>query len=213
LADLTRGNWDRAEVLMTEALRLERASGVPGSGAMALQALSSAARLKGDLELSERRAVEALALFRAVGHDSGAALALATLAQVATDRGNDRQALAAYREALSLWAGMGERWLIVQALAGLAALAATHGSPEHAATLVGATDSQLDEVGTTLISRDRVLYDQAASSARAALGEARFAAMRDAGRTLPMREVVAAVTSLSISDGSEMSGLRTDAGC
>ncbi len=107
LAELTRGRWDRAEVLMTEALRLERASGVPGSGAMALQALSSVAHRQGDLDLSERRAEEALALFRAVGHDSGAALALTNLARVAADRGNDRQALAAYQRSTSPVGGYG----------------------------------------------------------------------------------------------------------
>ena len=109
---------------MTEALRLERAIGVPGYGAMALQALSTVAHRRGDLDLSARRAEEALAMFRAVGHASGAALALANLARVAAERGNDRQALAAYQEALRLWAGIGERWVIVRALAGLAALAA-----------------------------------------------------------------------------------------
>ncbi len=174
---------------------------------MALQALSTVAHRKGDLDLSTRRAEEALEMFRAVGHDSGAALALANLARVAVERGNDRQALAAYREGLSLWAGIGERWVILQALAGLAALAAaTHGAPEEAATLVGAIDAQLEEVGSALFPSARVLYDQAASSARAALGEVRYAAVREAGRRLPMREVAAVAATLSVSDPSGTSG-------
>ena len=81
LAELTRGRWERAEELMTEALRLERASGVPGSGATALQALSLVAHRQGDLDLSQRRADQASASSPgAAGNDIGAALALTHLA-------------------------------------------------------------------------------------------------------------------------------------
>jgi excisionase family DNA binding protein len=202
LAELARGHLDRAEVLMTEALRIQRAIGLPGTGAMALQALSSIARGRGDLNLSERRAEEALAICRAAGHASGAALALTSLARVAVDRGNDREALAAYREGLSLWAGIGERWLVVRALVGLASLAVSHGAPESAATLAGAIDARLDEIGSTLFSGDRANYEGAVSSALAALGEDRFAAVRDAGRRLPMREVIAVAAAITIAEPS-----------
>ncbi len=203
LAELTQGHWDRAEVLMAEALRIQRAIGVPGAGAMALQALSAIARGRGDLDLSERRAEEALSIFRAAGHASGAALTLTNLARVATDRGDDRRALAAYQEGVSLWAGIGERWLVVRALAGLANLAATHGAPEDAATLVGTIDARLDEIGSTLFSGDRSLYEQAAAIARAALGEERFAAARDAGQKLPMRKAVVFAAAMTIAEPTD----------
>ena len=212
LAELTRGRWDNAEVLMTETLRLQREIGVPGYGAMALQALSSAARGRGDLELSARRAEEALAIFRAAGHASGAAMALANLARVAVDRGDDRRALSAYQDGLSLWASIGERWAIVRALAGVASLAATYGAPEHAATLIGAIDDRLDEGGSILFPSDRPLYDRAVSTARAALGEERFGELRAAGRTLPMREVVAIAAAVSVPDPSAGRTERTERG-
>jgi predicted ATPase/DNA-binding XRE family transcriptional regulator len=200
LVEVVRGHWDQAERLMTEALGVQREIGTPGYGAMALTTLSEIAHRRGDVETSVRRAEEALALFRAVDHASGAAMALCTLAGPAAARGDDWGALSAYQEALRLWAGIGERWAIAWAFSGLAALAAARGQPERAATLVGAVDARLDESGADLWLSDRRLYERAAATARAALGEERFAALRETGRALPFAAAVAAGAAVAIPD-------------
>ena len=107
-------------------------------------------------------------------------------------------ALAAYQEALRLWASIGERWAIAWAFSGLAALAAVHGQPEQAATLVGVVDARLDESGADLWLSDRRLYDRAAATARAALGEERFAELRAAGRALPFAAAVAVGAAVAV---------------
>jgi non-specific serine/threonine protein kinase len=191
LNHLARGQLDRAEDLMLEALRLERAIGIPGYGAMALANLAGIAHQQGDLTTGARRAEEALAMFTEVGHASGAAMALCTLASLAADRGDDREALSGYQDALRQWASIGERWAITGAFRGIAALAAAHGHPEQAAILIGVIDARLDESGAGPWLSDRPRYEWAASTAREALGNERFADLRHAGRALPFAAAVA----------------------
>jgi predicted ATPase len=190
LSELVQGQWDRAEALLTDALGIERRIGTPGYGAMALASLGGIAHQRGELETSARLAEEALAQFRVVGHASGAAMALSTLAGLAAERGDDREAHAAYLEALRLWSSIGERWVIAWALSGLAALAAAHGQHEHAAILIGAIETRLDESGADLVLFDRRPLERASEAARAALGEERVAELRAAGRKLSLKDAV-----------------------
>jgi tetratricopeptide (TPR) repeat protein len=195
-----RGQLDQAEELMTEALRLERAIGTPGYGANALAVLSGIAHERGDVATSVRRAEEALAQFQAVGHAAGIATVHCTLAGLAADRGDHRNALWGYQEALRCWESIGERWMIAAAFSGLAALAAARGQPEQAATLVGVVDTRLEESGAGLWLSDRPRYDWASATAGAALGAARFADLRDAGRALPFAAAVAVGMALNVPD-------------
>jgi hypothetical protein len=177
---------------MEEALTRWRAFGSPTNEAMALANLSGYVILgRDDVETGTRLGEEALARFRASGHASGSAMVLRMLAGLAARQGNDRQAVAAYQGAVTLWAGIGERWAIAWAFCGLSVLAANHGQPEQAATLIGAIDARLNETGGDLPHEgDRRRYNLAATTARAALGEERFAQLRAAGQHLPLREAV-----------------------
>jgi len=187
---------DEAERLMEEALRLQRAIGTPGFWAMALAVLGVIAHERGEVATSVRRAEEALALFQAIGHAAGIAMVQCTLAGLAAEGGDDQAALAGYHEALRCWAGIGERWMIAAALSGLAALAAGHGQLSQAATLIGAIDTRLEESGAGPWLSDRPRYDWATATAEAALGAARFAALRDAGRALPFAAAVVLATAV-----------------
>jgi predicted ATPase/transcriptional regulator with XRE-family HTH domain len=200
LIEIVRGRWDRAERFMTEALTVQRAIGTSGYGAWALTALGSIAQERGDSVTSARLTEEALGMFRAIGHDSGAAVALCTLAGLASEKGDERAALAAYREALGLWVSSDERATIASAFSGLAALAAATDQSELAATLVGAVDTRLRESGADLWQGNHRLYEQAATAARAALGDEQFAALRAAGREFPFAAAVAAGLSVAVPD-------------
>ena len=202
LAEGSRRRYEPAERLMEEALMRWRAFGTPTNEAMALANLSGYALLgRDDVETGTRLAEEALGRFRAIGHASGAAIVLRTLAGLAARRGDDRRAVAAYQEAMELWAGIGERWAIAWAFCGLAALAAEHGQLERAATLVGAIDACLAETGGDLPHEgDRRRYDQAATAARAALGDENFAELRAAGQQLPLTEAIVVAGDVVVSD-------------
>jgi hypothetical protein len=69
-----------------------------------------------------------------------------------------------------------------------------------AATLVGAVDTRLGESGADLWQGDHRLYEQAATAARAALGDEQFAALREAGREFPFAAAVAAGLSVAVPD-------------
>ena len=136
-----------------------------------------------------------------------------TLAGLAAERGDDRAALAGYQEALQCWAGIGERWTIAAAFSGLAALAAGHGQPEQAATLIGVIDTRLEESGAGPWLSDRPRYDWATATAAAALGAARFAVLREAGRALPFAAAVAAGMAVTVPDSrSDPSTVGTSIG-
>jgi predicted ATPase len=200
LAEGSRRRYERAERLMEEALSRWRAFGSPTNEAMALANLSGYVILgRDDVETGTRLGEEALVQFHATGHASGTAMVLRMLAGLAARQGNDRQAVAAYQEAVALWAGIGERWAIAWAFCGIAALAAEHGQPEHAATLLGAIDACLSVTGGDLPHEgDRRRYELAETTARAALGEERFAHLRAAGQQLPLREAVVVAGQVTV---------------
>ena len=89
-----------------------------------------------------------------------------------------------------LFVGLDDPRALVGPLVGLARIAAMHGQPEVGATLVGAVDRLEGELSPSSSSFDRGNYERAATVARATLGDARFEALRAAGTTLPLSEVV-----------------------
>ncbi|MEA2583886.1 MAG: hypothetical protein QOF33_1971 [Thermomicrobiales bacterium] len=225
LVEVVRRRWDRAGPLMEEALGLWRELRSPSNAAMALMALGEVAYGLGDAEECARRAEEALALFRGLGHPSGAASVISRLARLAVDRGDDHAAALAYQEGLQIWAGIDARWSpvranvaddeapifpqwtgvddrrsVVRALAGLAVIATAHGQSEQGATLIGAVDVRIDEVGAPIPPSDRANHDRAVAAAYASLGEERFAELRTAGRALPLREAVAVAATVAASN-------------
>ncbi len=199
---LNQQRWEEAEPLLQQALDRWRALGARAEQAVVLNMLSAVAYGLGDASLATKRAEEALARYHAIGHASGAAMALCRLAQVARDRRDDHGAAVAYHDALQLWAGIRDRWYIVRALAGLAELASAHRGAQSAAVLLGSIDALEQEAGAPLHPHARLNYDRAAAAARAALGEKRFAALREAGRQLSFDEIVAAAAAVTVPAGT-----------
>jgi ATP/maltotriose-dependent transcriptional regulator MalT len=202
LAEYVRLQLDRAESLMEEALELWRKVGTPTNQGMALTVLAGIAYGRGDMETYAGVTDEALTLFRRSGHASGTALSLVLRARLASDRGDDHGAFLDYQEGLRLWPGVGHRWAILQALAGLAEIAVMHHQPEVAATLVGAVDARLADVlapiSPSTSPADRANCQRAITVGTAILGEARFAALRAAGRELPLPEAVAVALAVKV---------------
>jgi excisionase family DNA binding protein len=198
--EVARGQWNRAKPLMEEALVQWRQLGFLSDEGMALNILGRIANGLGDTETATFHIEKALAIFREVDHASGAAMALTNLGTLASDHGDEFHAGLAYREALELYASIGERWSIVRAIAGLADLAVTHGQQDVVASLLGAIDSHQQVTGFEINTPYRKHYDNAVTSARAALGEKRFAELHAAGWSLPLQDAVEITLNLSLPD-------------
>ncbi len=196
--------WAEAGPLLERSLALWRELGVHSLSGTAHMLLSGVAAGLGNAALAVRHAEQSLAICRRVGEGTGAADACCRLAQLAHARGDDRAAVVSYWEALRLWMGVGERYEFVWALAGLAEIAASYGQPERAAMLAGAFDARIEEVGLSaaaaVFAYGGAAHDEAASGARDALGEQRFAVLCAAGRALSLEETMAMAAAVAVPD-------------
>jgi predicted ATPase/DNA-binding CsgD family transcriptional regulator len=181
---LSQGDRERARFHLEQGLVYWRDRGQRSFEAFALFLLGRVDREGGDLETCERRVSEALVIFREIGHPTGAATALIYLGYLARDREDDRGAASAYVEALEICEGVGNRFALVQAFHGLADLTVRHGQPDVAAALIGVLDTLAQETGLTHTSGFGTEYERAIPAVTAALGAARFAELREAGRRL-----------------------------
>jgi DNA-binding CsgD family transcriptional regulator len=116
------------------------------------------------------------------------AITLGALAEIARDRGEYARAAAMMRERLALTHDI---WGVHWAIAGMAGIAAEGGEHARAARLFGAAEANREARGIGLGPAARATYAARAAPARAALGEAAFAAQWAAGRALTLAEAVA----------------------
>ncbi len=196
IATLER-RWHDARAHMEAALARWMAVGEQSSTGMALVILGEIEYELGASSRSRARAEEALAILASIGHDSGMAFALAGLARIDLDQGNHAAALRTYQEALRLWAGIGERWGSVRALIGLAAIAASADQPDLAARLLGVIHQRIAQTGAGVFPVDHGPWQRATASARAALGEERFAQLLTEGQSLATAEVVTCAMAIT----------------
>ncbi|MFM9108622.1 MAG: ATP-binding protein [Chloroflexota bacterium] len=140
-----------------------------------------------------RRAIplleEALARWRERRFGWGVGTALGNLGDAAR-LARDRDAAAGwYREMLALPTDPRDRWGIIEALLGLAGIAAAGGAHERCAMLLGAASALRTEAGVGLLAGDPREGEDAAA-ARAALGEAAFAAAFASGAEWSFEETL-----------------------
>jgi non-specific serine/threonine protein kinase len=117
---------------------------------------------------------------------------LLDLAEVAREQGDLARATAYQRQSLRLAWEYGEMRLIVEALEAAARTAVVADRGLAAARLFAAAERCRDLTGIgRWTSFARTSYERAVAAARAALGEAAFAAAWAAGRALPLERAVA----------------------
>lgn len=184
-----QGRFAEAQALHEEALARYLALGDRVWPPFALNALGLVAYEQGDTALAETRFAEALAAFRAVGNSYGAGFALTNLAKVARAHGDHPRAEALFAESLGLRWEFGDKRGILGCLSGLAGIAAATGRFTRAARLFGAAAALREALGLPEPRGSR--SERAITAARAAIGDASFAAAWDAGRDLPLAEAVA----------------------
>ncbi|MFG3436176.1 BTAD domain-containing putative transcriptional regulator [Nonomuraea sp. NPDC047897] len=184
---LGAGDYDRAMHLCRRALRLATEQGYREGQVMAEMALAFAARRAGLLDLAE---THLLHLLDGVPRHPGAepALHLPTtcieLGFLRERRSDPAAARELHLEALAAAQRIGDPSTVAWAVDGLASASAAAGDHERAARLLGLA-GEARHAGRTPANRSELdEVERVAASARAALGEAAFAAAYEEGRRL-----------------------------
>src|SRR5207249_11721608 len=113
------------------------------------------------------------------------------LGMVRSHQGDYEVARAFYRQGLALSQELKSGLTIAQNLAGLAAAWQAQGQTERAARLFGAADALREVISTPMDPTEHEVFDPPMAAARAALGEAAFAAVHAEGRAMPLEQAIA----------------------
>jgi DNA-binding CsgD family transcriptional regulator len=119
--------------------------------------------------------------------------------------------------ALPLWREVGSQEMLAEWLAGVATLAVACRAPRQAARLFGAAEALRDALGHAFVPPEGTAFERGADTARAALGDAAYAAGRDAGRALPVAQAIEEASAFLSDVGGpsrrlEVGDQATDAG-
>jgi non-specific serine/threonine protein kinase len=183
-----RADYERAIPLLESAARHWEAIGEPARAAVALYFLGQAALDHEDGARANALFEEAMDRFRRGGIAWLASLAQHQLGEVAAMQGDTMAAATYYAECL---AGTSPRENLVGKLVAVGRLAAVGGHAEAAARLLGAAEAVADTIGYVRRPPEQKRLDRDAALARAALGDAGFAAAFATGRALPAEQAVA----------------------
>jgi non-specific serine/threonine protein kinase len=186
------GDYPRATARYEEALALRRGLGDRLGVANVLSNLGGALYYWGELDRADEVLAEAVALARESESAYEVAGALFFRAGIARARGDIALAAALCQESLTLKWQLGARRFVAEYLRPLVGIWAAAGEPARAARLAGAEAALREAIDTPVDPPEELArYEQDVAAARAALGEAPFAAAEAEGRVLPLEEAVA----------------------
>lgn len=187
------GRYDEAERLLGEALDLLRR--FPGVNRSLvgehIRQLGLVALERGDLVRAAELCEEALRVVRSAKDAKFVPYALESLSLVACARGDLAGAADMLRESLDQAIAAGDVVGLRYVLADAGVVAASAGDAERAARLFGAVAALQETFGGIATLPRRSMYGRSMDAARATLGEASFAATRDAGRRLSAAQAAA----------------------
>jgi non-specific serine/threonine protein kinase len=200
------GDQRTASALLEESLAISRDLSRGLSTARVLRHLGDAARREGDDEKACSLYEESLALARAEGTDQVIAWCLCGMALMAVRHGAAEYAHSLACESLTIFRDREERlWErefrrgVLRCLEALAQVAYAQGQLERMARLFGAAEAQREVSHWRLPPADQADY-AALPAARAALGEAAFAAAWAEGRAMALDQAIASAMDLSDSE-------------
>jgi non-specific serine/threonine protein kinase len=187
---LLAGEYAAARGALTESLARARAMGNRWTTGASLEWLGNTALAAGDADEADALYGAALAAFREAGDGPGAANALLGRGLAAFERGDRAAARRLVRESMLLQRRTGAGRWIPWMLDGFAALARRDGRLDRAARLLGLA-AALRSSFRDVFGADpfvRTARDQDTAAARAALGEAAFAAAWAEGEAMSLDE-------------------------
>jgi predicted ATPase/DNA-binding SARP family transcriptional activator len=175
---------DRAIELYEEASEIFRASGQDSRLAMCLANLGAIASMRGDLEGSATYTEQGIALQRARLDRDGLGISLHNLARTKLKLGQVDEARQLFAQSVAIAAELEYRELIAYCLGSAAELVHAAGETARAAELLGASASAFEEIGSLPQGDESEMQAQLAVALEQKLGTARFAELRDGGRSL-----------------------------
>ena len=179
-----------ARARMEEQLACARELGDRKLTGWALTNLGLAATEVGNLVAARARQDEALCLAREIGDRRLETYALANSAAVCRVDGDYPAARAFHRRSLQLARALGEPHIIADNLEELACVEAPEGNFSLAACLLGAAQALRERLGEPLPGPDLPRHNQVIADVRGALGDERYQAAWDRGRSMPEQEIV-----------------------
>jgi non-specific serine/threonine protein kinase len=156
----------------------------------ALQWLAAVAMRRQDRPAARVLLEERLEVSQKLGSPGLLIHALGALGHLERDEGNYARAGALYRESLLLRRELGALLALAQSLEDLAGLASRQQQPERAIRLLGAAEAYCETFGARPPVADLQEYERTVSEARAALGEAAFAAAWAEGRAMSLQRAI-----------------------
>jgi predicted ATPase len=179
-----QGRFADARLLLEECLRLAEQSGGRNGLAAALHVLANLAAAEGDFALAAAHYEASLRLRREVGDTHTAGITLGDMGNLARAQGDLARARALWRESLAIArTRLGHRWLVSWALGNVATLLVRGGDHAAAVRLTAAATAFHPFFPQSIDPDERVAHEEALATARAALGEATFAALWAQGQT------------------------------
>ncbi len=193
------GDYHGAVALQEEVLRHLRELGDRQGMANTLADLGHAVQRQGDLDRAWELYSQGLELYRELVDLSGAAFVLTHLGRLAHLRGDAARAETLLHESLKASWQLGEKATVTEAIEGLAGIACDSGEAVQCARLLGMAEALRETTGIPLPAVHEPEIEHYVTTARAALGEATFAAARGEGRSLGPEHAVAALMAGSTS--------------
>jgi predicted ATPase/DNA-binding SARP family transcriptional activator len=190
-----QGDYGSAAAIQEEALRMLRELGDRQGIADTIVDLGHAVQCQGDLSRAQELYVESLHRYRDLGDPSGVAFVLTHLGRLERERGDTARAEAHLRESLNVSWQIGEKPMLTEAIEGLAEVACDRGDAGLCARLLGIAMALRETTGLPLPAVHAAAITRCETTARAALGEAGFAAARGEGRALAPDQVRAAIAA------------------
>ncbi len=176
---------DRARPLFERSHELSRQLGDSTGVALGLQGLAFTRPPGTDTE-ARVQVEESLDILRGLGDRRNVAKVLVVAADINADLGDDETAAGQLAEALTLFVEFGDRWFWGWSIETAACLAASVGDSERAARLFGAADAVWAAIEAPLPAKLRDRHAHVLADARGRLGQDRFEAATDEGKSLPI---------------------------
>jgi tetratricopeptide (TPR) repeat protein len=188
-------DFDLAAARLTEHLANARKLGDRKLIGGALTNLGTVLQNTGDPDRGAELHAEALALAEQVGDRRLACVALTNLGLAALARKDYPAARSFHARSLAHAEAIGERRSIAECLEEMAGVDAAAGLAERAAVLFGASQALREAVGSPILGPDLTRFHQTVAGVRLALGDERFTAAEQRGRTMPEAEAIALASS------------------
>jgi predicted ATPase/DNA-binding SARP family transcriptional activator len=186
------GDFATTEAECTQALAAFTELGDAEGAADAELNLGVAAMYQGEHEAAAAALARSRELAEQVGFREGVAWALHERGLLAVRRGEPNAPVLLY-QALDIHRDLGDRWRVASVLDDLAATALAEQPPDaaRAARLLGAAQHIREAIGTAIAPCERADHARTEASARAALGEAAFDRLAQAGAAEPLDNALA----------------------